>query len=445
MGTTPVFVRTGRARHTSPVTLTSVPSDTGDDAWGPTYRGGSGRRRRRRVIAALVVLFVILPLAYALALATRVSSTIQRVEVTNLSGGSGPLHVLVIGSDSREGLSEQDQTELTTGYVEGERTDSIFLMTIHRGRVGLLAFPRDLYVTRCDGTNGRINAALGLGGPDCLIRTVSDLSGIPIDHYIAVSFGGFRQIVDSVGGVDLCLEKPLNDPFAGVDLPAGCQTLTGPQALGYVRTRKLDNDLERIKRQQRFLAALADKIATPATVLNPPRAWELSGAVSRALTADDDLGLWDLSRVGLGLRGLASGSAVSETVPANGANIGGAAVLVPDMEAAAPIFAGFRDGSALAEAGAVDRADVSVQVLNGAGVSGLAGRTADSLRARGYQVAGVGDAETSETTRILHPAGAKAAAELLAGDLPVDPAIEERSDVSVVTLVLGTDLANGIP
>lgn len=425
------------------MTLTSIPDSPGDDSWGPTRRG-TAKGRRRRIAVVVLFALVILPLAYGLVLATRVSSSIQRVDVAALSGGSGPLHVLVIGSDSREGLSEQDQTELTTGYVEGERTDSIFLLTVHRGRTGLLAFPRDLYVTRCDGTEGRINAALGLGGPDCLVQTVSDLSGIPIDHYVAVSFGGFRQIVDSVGGVDLCLEKPLNDPFAGVDLPAGCQTLSGPQALGYVRTRKLDNDLERIKRQQRFLGALADRIATPATVLWPPRAWELSGAVANALTADQQLGLWNLARVGIGLRSLAGGNAVSATVPANGATIGGAAVLVPDMDAAAPIFASFRDGSALAAAGSVARSDVQVTVLNGAGVSGLAGQTADSLRTLGYQVAGVGDAEPRDTTVILYPPGGKAGAELLAGDLPVAAALEERGDVTAVTLVLGTDLSEGL-
>lgn len=432
------------ARHTARVTLTSIPADAGDDdSWGPTRRGSSGRRRRRRIIASLVVVLV-LPLVYGLVMATRVSTSIQRVEVTNLAGGSGPLHVLVIGSDSREGLSEQDQTELTTGYVEGERTDSIFLLTVHGGRTGLLAFPRDLYVTRCDGTQGRINAALGLGGPDCLVKTVSDLSGIPIDHYIAVSFGGFRQIVDSVGGVDLCLEKPLNDPFAGVDLPAGCQTLSGPQALGFVRTRKLDNDLERIKRQQRFIGALADKIATPATVLWPPRAWELSGAVANALTADQQLGLWNLMRVGVGMRGMAAGDVVSATVPANGANVGGAAVLVPDMDAAGPLFTSFRDGSALDAAGSVARADVSVRVLNGAGVGGLAGTTADGLRSLGYQVSGVGDADGRGQTIIQYPAGAKAAAEVLARDLPVDPALEERGDVDVVTLILGTDMSEGL-
>ena len=425
------------------MTLTSIPDSTGDDSWGPTRRGSAKRRRRRIAVIALFAL-VVLPLAYGLALATRVSSSIQRVDVAALSGGSGPLHVLVIGSDSREGLSEQDQTELTTGYVEGERTDSIFLLTVHRGRTGLLAFPRDLYVKRCDGTEGRINAALGLGGPDCLVQTVSDLSGIPIDHYVAVSFGGFRQIVDSVGGVDLCLEKPLNDPFAGVDLPAGCQTLSGPQALGYVRTRKLDNDLERIKRQQRFLGALADRIATPSTVLWPPRAWELSGAVANALTADQELGLWNLARVGIGLRSLAGGNAVSATVPANGASIGGAAVLVPDMDAAGPMFASFRDGSALAAAGSMARADVQVSVLNGAGVGGLAGQTADSLKTLGYQVAGVGDAEPRDTTVILHPPGGREGAELLARDLPVEAALEERADVTVVTLVLGADLAGGM-
>ncbi|MBW3551768.1 MAG: LCP family protein, partial [Proteobacteria bacterium] len=138
---------------------------------------------------------------------------------------------------------------------------------------------------------------------------VEQVSGIGIDHYMAVRFGGFRDIVDAVGGVDLCVERDIDDPFAGVNIKAGCQTLTGRQALGFVRSRKLDNDLERIKRQQQFLGGLADKIARPSTVLDPGATWQLTGAIGDALTADEGLGLLDLARLGLGARGLAGGEA----------------------------------------------------------------------------------------------------------------------------------------
>ena len=420
------------------------PATSVDDDWGPTVRGG--RRRRRRWIVLLLVLVLGVPLVYGTVLAGRLSSAIARTPVTALDGGGGPMQILVIGSDSRQGLTEQEMLELGTGTVEGERTDSIFVLSVQGGRAGILAFPRDLYVPRCDGSTGRINAALQLGGLDCLVDTVEGISGIGLDHAMTVSFGGFRDIVDAVGGVDVCLDKDLKDPFAGINLSAGCQTLTGPEALGFVRTRKLDSDLERIKRQQQFLGALAQKVATPATVLNPPRAWELTGAIGQALTADEGLGLLDLGRLGLGARGLAAGAAVTATVPATPATIGGAAVLKIDEAAAAPLFASFRDGSALRQADPdVTAASTRVRVLNGAGVTGLAGRTAQALEDRGYDVVGVGDADAPvDATVIRTPPGQRANAELLQRELPVSASMEQVSSGDALTLVLGADLSEGL-
>lgn len=413
--------------------------------WGPTVRGGR-RRRGRRIGVLLLVLFLVLPLLYGGILALRLSGSIQRVPVATLSGSGGrPLHLLVTGSDSREGLSPEEQVELGTGSAEGDRTDSIFLLTLAGGRAGILAFPRDLYVTRCDGSNGRINAALSIGGPDCLVDTIEALSGIGIDHYLTVSFGGFRDIVDAVGGVDVCVDKDLVDPFAGIHILAGCQTLTGRQALGFVRTRKLDNDLERIKRQQQFLAALAKKLATPATVLRPGTAFAVTGAVGRALTADEGLGLLDLFRLANGARGLAGGAAVTATVPASGATIGGAAVLQVDQAAAGALFASFRDGSVLDQAAAGATPETTrVRVLNGAGASGLAGATRDALTQRGYDVVGIGDAPGQDTTVIRHPPSLRANAELLQRELPVAARLEETGPGTEITLVLGADLAGGL-
>lgn len=419
------------------------PPETATDDWGPTVRGGS--RRRGRTLAVVLVLVLGVPLVYGIALAMRLSGAIERTEVAALDGSGGPMHILVTGSDSRADLSPEEQEELGTGSAEGDRTDSIFVLSVQGSRAGILAFPRDLYVERCDGSSGRINAALQHGGVDCLVDTVEGVSGIGIDHYMSVSFGGFRDIVDAVGGVDVCVDKDLVDPFAGINILAGCQTLTGRQALGFVRTRKLDSDLERIKRQQQFLGALAKKVAQPTTVLDPTKAWPLTGAVGDALTADSGLGVLDLARLGLGARGMASGTAVTATVPGTPATIGGAAVLQIDDAAAQPLFASFRDGSALGAASSeVTREDTQVEVLNGAGVSGLAGRTRDQLSQLGYDVVGIGDADGNvSTTVIRYPEGRQANAELLQRDLPVSATLEQ-ADVGTVTLVLGTDLSEGL-
>lgn len=410
--------------------------------WGPTVSGGRPLRRRWPVILLVVVL--LLPVAWGGVLLVRLSTAMDRVPVDAFAGTrDGPMHILVTGSDSRADLTPEERRELTTGGAEGERTDSIFVLTINRGRAAILAFPRDLYVTRCDGSRGRINAALQIGGEDCLVQTVQDLSGIPLHHYVQITFGGFRDIVDAVGGVELCLDRAINDRKAGIDLPAGCQRLSGTDALGFVRTRAIDNDFGRIKRQQQFLGALARELATPATVLNPARSFQATGAIGGAMRTNDDMGPIALARLALGLRALAGGQAVAETVPATGATIGGASVLEVQQGPAEELFTAFRTGRVLDQAdGEVTREDTRVRVLNGAGVAGLAGNTRDALEARGYDVIGIGDTDGIDTSVIRYPPNQRANAELLAADLPFTPRLEEATGDSL-TLVLGTDAGGG--
>lgn len=426
--------------------MSETPRDphTGDQGgWGPTVRGRARRRGRR--LALVLVLLLVLPLLYGGVLATRLSTSIARSEVSTLSGTSGaPMHVLVTGSDSRADLSQEEQAELTTGSAAGERTDTIFVLTVHGSRAAILAFPRDLYVTRCDGSRGRINAALSIGGADCLVDTVESVSGLALDHHMAISFGGFRDIVEAAGGVNICVEQAIDDPKAGIDLQEGCQELDGTQALGYVRTRQLDNDLGRIERQQKFMAALASRMLTPSVLLNPPRAFETSGAVGSALTADRGLGYLELAKLALGGRGLAGGNAVTETVPATPASINGAAVLEIDEAAASELFASFRDASILGEAVETEatREQTRVRVLNGAGTPGLAASTRDALADLGYEVVEIGNAESTDATVIRHPADQRANAELLQGDLPVSATLQEVEG-DALTLVMGRDLAEG--
>lgn len=413
--------------------------DRPDGAWGPTLSGG--RRRPWRIAGSVLTLVVLGVLAFAVGTAAWAAAQMERIDVAGLDPSlTGPLNVLVVGSDSRADLTPEQQQELTTGSVEGQRTDTIFVLSASGGDVALLAFPRDLFVTRCDGTEGRINAALAIGGPGCLVDTVARVSGLEIDDYLEVSFLGFRDIVDAVGGVRVCLDDPIADRDAGIDLPAGCQVLGGAEALGYVRVRKIDSDLERIKRQQQFLAALADQLASATTVANPVRAVRTAGAVGDALTADTGLGPIDLLRLAWAGRGLAAGP-ITETVPASAATIGGAAVLVVDDAAAEPLFESFRTGAVFDRiVDGVTPADVRVEVRNGAGIAGLAGRVADTLADAGFDVAGIGNAEATDTTTIRYPPGLEAQAEVLAAQAPGAAELVEDAGVEVVTLVLGTDV-----
>lgn len=443
---------------------------SGDEGFGPVLRGGPedrpgapppggygpaqrGRVRPRRwgrrlmVLLTLGILVMLLAIGgTATALLISTNAKIERIPVQGLTALQGRMNVLVVGTDSREGLTAEELQALGTEAVDGQRTDTVLLLTISGGRAAMLSFPRDLFVTRCDGTEGRINSAYGLGGPDCLVRTVTASTGIPISHYVEVNFFGFIRVVDAVGGVSLWLDEPMVDRYAGVDLPAGCVHLDGKQALGFVRARRIDSDLGRVERQQRFIRELAAEVTEPSTLTNVPRLFAVTGAAAQALRANDELGTTDLLRLARGGRGLAGGGVASYSVPGNGQRIGGAAVLVPAPEAR-DLFARFADGRVLTEASGGQELrpeDVELNVLNGAGVEGLAARAQDTLQGQGFRVTGIGNAEPTPATVVLHPPGMEAAAALIAAHVPGATA-QQREAGTPVTLLVGADGAFQAP
>jgi LCP family protein required for cell wall assembly len=306
------------------------------------------RHARRPVVLRLLCAGLVVFLVGLLVLPLVVHRLLPREEVTGLASSGRPLHVLITGSDSRADLSAEERIALTTGSATGERADTIILLTLDGGRASLMSFPRDLSVERCDGSRGRINGALALGGSSCLVETVHRLSGIRAHHHMTVTFGGFRDVVDSVGGVELCLERPIRDRSAGIDLPAGCQILGGADALGFVRVRKIDSDLERIGRQQQFLRALAREVTDPTLIVRPWRLIPIVVGASRGVTVDQRLGMFGLARIGLGLRIVASGEAVTLSIPTEGfVSASGASMLRVRSAEADAVFAGLADGSAL--------------------------------------------------------------------------------------------------
>ncbi len=410
----------------------------GTDPWGPTV-GGRPRRWRIPLVVVLVVL-----LALALVAPLWASAQVPRLPVSGLAASGSPLNILVVGSDDRAESSELVAQAPADGEGWDARTDTIFILSVQGRRAAMLAFPRDLWVERCDGTSGRINAAEVIGGPSCLVRTVQDLSGIEVHHYLRVTFGGFVDLVDAVGGVELCLEEPIQDDDAAIDLPAGCQRLDGDDALGFVRVRKIDDDFQRIQRQQRFLQALAREVATPSTLLNPVRLVGLTQEAGDTVAIDEGAGVRSLARIALGGTALASGSAPAFTVPGDpSTTAGGAWVLDPRAHEAELLYAAFRDGSVLRPGDEDVRlapSQVRVRVLNGAGIAGLASSIGELLDGRGFDVAEVGNSDLEEdATVVLYPPGARAEAELVADDVPGRPPVRETTDVTVVTVLLGRD------
>jgi LCP family protein required for cell wall assembly len=248
---------------------------------------------------------------------------------------------LLVGSDSRESLTPEQQAELTTGGDVGNgRTDTILL--VHVPGVGssapttMVSIPRDSYVPIPGYGKDKINAAFALGGAPLLAQTVEEATGLRLDHYAEVGFGGFAVLVDALGGVTACPAQPISDPLAGIDLPAGCQKLDGRNALGYVRTRATPRaDLDRMANQRQFMADLLHRAASPAVWLNPWRWYSVPHAAVAALTVNDGDHVWDLARLGWALHG----STTTVTVPIGeftGSDSG--SVVIWDHDAAAQLF-----------------------------------------------------------------------------------------------------------
>lgn len=248
---------------------------------------------------------------------------------------------LLVGSDSRQGLSPEQQQELSTGGDIGNgRTDTIVLVHVPElwsdTPPTMVSIPRDSYVPIPDHGKDKINAAFAMGGASLLIQTVEQATGLRLDHYAEIGFGGFAALVDALGGVTMCPTVAIRDPLAGIDLPAGCQQLDGRSALGYVRTRDTPRaDLDRMVNQRQFLSALLTRAASPGVWLNPWRWYAVPRAAANALTVDRGDHVWDLAELGWALHG----SKTATTVPIGEFTTSDAgAVVVWDHDEAAKLF-----------------------------------------------------------------------------------------------------------
>jgi LCP family protein required for cell wall assembly len=248
---------------------------------------------------------------------------------------------LLVGSDSRQGLTADQQAELATGGDIGNgRTDTILLVHVpapwSSTPTTMVSIPRDSYVPMADYGRDKINAAFALGGPQLLAQTVEQTTGLRLDHYAEIGFDGFARVVDAVGGVTMCPSDPISDPLAGIDLPAGCQKLDGRNALGYVRSRATPRaDLDRMLNQREFMAAVLHRAASPAVILNPLRWYPTAEATTVAVTVDHGAHVWDLARLAWALRG----DITTTTVPIGeftGSDSG--SVVIWDSDAAGRLF-----------------------------------------------------------------------------------------------------------
>ena len=400
--------------------------------------GPGGRRRWPLVVTGAASAVVLVFSAVGSGLASYYESQTQRVDA--IIGGSAAAgsaqNYLLVGSDNRAGLSAAQIAHLHVGAASaangsGRRSDTMILLHLSAGtdKATLISLPRDSYVTipaytddqgrRQPASRNKLNAAYSLGGPKLAVATVELATGVHIDHYVEIGFGGFVKMVTAVGGVPVCSTVPLRDPKSGLNIKSGTTMLNGTQALEYVRARYVDatSDLGRMKRQQAFLGSLFRTALSTQVLLNPLKLNSVLTATLSSVTLDTGLTRDDLLTLATRTKGLAPSNVVFATVPIADVNYQPSAALgstvLWDHTRAAQLFAAIRadqpiggqTSKATAATGtpvAVASPRITVQVLNGGGVTGAGAKAAADLTKLGFVMAGpAGNATQQGLTQTL--------------------------------------------
>jgi LCP family protein required for cell wall assembly len=241
-------------------------------------------RKRRRFRARYVLIILLLWLAYLVVVPVMAWRDVDKVawEPEGERPPDQPGHTyLMVGSDSRAGLTMEERKALSTGGAAGGRTDTIMLLHTGSGPNLLLSIPRDSIVDIPGHPSGKINAAYAFGGPELLVQTIEQNTGVRIDDYVEIGMGGVAGIVDAIGGIEVCPKTNMKDKLAGLDIEKGCQEVDGATALAYARSRHTSGigDIDRVRRQREVVSAVGSEVLSPWTVINPVRYWRLNNAI----------------------------------------------------------------------------------------------------------------------------------------------------------------------
>ncbi|MDO8732824.1 MAG: LCP family protein [Actinomycetota bacterium] len=330
------------------------------------------------------------------------------------NGNMKPLNLMILGSDSRTGKGNGGFGK--PGQFGGERSDTAILLHVSadRGNAVAVSIPRDTLISysctkkgkTVSGTNVKFNEAFTFGGPGCTLKVVNEMTGMNITNFVKVDFGGFKKIVNAIGGVEICLAKPVNDPKSGLKLSAGKHLVTGNEALAFVRARKTlgdGSDTSRIRRQQAFISSLSRKVLSSGTLLNPASLIGLLNAATESLTANPQMAdLQNLKELALSMKDIRPADITFLTMPWKPAGDG--ANVVENVKKARPVWKAMINDTAYPPKTTTGQPTLStppsgiyIDVLNGTATKGLAKKVAKQLKAEGYRVQGVGNAPAPVT------------------------------------------------
>jgi LCP family protein required for cell wall assembly len=437
------------------------------------------RKRMVASIAGVVAVVMVATFGVATLAGLSILHSINRINpfcthCSRPSGGvTGDLNILVVGSDSRAGLTKSQEHSLHVGSDSGQRSDTMILLHIPAGggKAVMVSLPRDSYVTipahRSGGQEvpaqkNKLNAAYSEGGAKLTIETVEHNTHVRIDHYIEINFLGFVNMVNALGGVNVCNNTAIHDPVhrdaatggyagSGLELPAGTSHLNGTTALEYVRAREFDpaqGDLGRISRQQKFMVALLDKAKSAGVLLNPFKLDHFLHTVASSITTDSGLGTSQILRLAEALHSMSPKNVQLLTVPLSNTALAtpvGSAVLW-DPVLSKRLFHDFTEDKPITNVTRPSRltippGNISVKVLNATSSAGLAARTAQSLAAVGFGVSGTGNApkgsDPTQTVVLYGPSRADSV-RTVAAAVPGSVTKLDRSLGSRIELLVGS-------
>jgi LCP family protein required for cell wall assembly len=378
---------------------------------------------------------------------------------------SEPLNILLMGSDARQGQAAQN--------TPGERSDTTILLHLAADRESATAvsIPRDSVVDipECLRADGRtvpardaqmFNSAFSEGGAACTVKTVEKLTDIRIDNYVVIDFRGFKDMVNALGGVQVCIPYAVTDSKSHLDLEKGIQNVRGRQALAYVRTRHGlgdGSDLSRIDRQQAFLSSMVSKVKDKGLLLRPVKLYNFLAAATNSITTDVG-GLRDMANLARDVRGLETSNIDFVTVPNEPYTLDpnrvqwkdSATALwrslrfdqpLPGKEPTTPSPSSTASPSPTGPPLVTPPENVRVQVLNGSGTAGEASRVAKDLTAAGFQVVGVGNADRNDyaTTQVLYDPAYDESGRTLGAAISGSTVTEDLSLGSTLVVVVGAD------